>query len=130
VSTIASYLEELARLLPRSSRRRILAEVDAHLAESAQRARDRGADADAAAREAVARFGAPAQVAREFNSLRHRPRTIAQRAVAALVATAATASLGTATVWALEPSHGGHSAAPRIIRVQAPQRHHHHEHAH
>jgi hypothetical protein len=129
VSTFASYLDELARLLPRSSRRRILAEVDAHLAESAERARDRGADPDAAALEAVARFGAPTQVAREFNSLRHRPRTIAQRAVAALVAIAATASLGTATVWALEPSHGAHgTAAPRIVHVQSHR--HHHDNAH
>lgn len=128
MSSFASYLDELERLLPRSSRRRILAEVDAHLAESAQRARDRGADADAAAREAVARFGAPAQVAREFNSLRRRPRTIAQRVVAALVAMAATASLGTATVWALEPSHSAHGAAPRIVHVQAHR--HHHDHAH
>jgi hypothetical protein len=111
-------------MLPRSSRRRILAEVDAHLAESAERARHRGADPDAAAREAVARFGAPAHVAREFNSLRHRPRTIAQRVVAGLVAMAATASVGTATVWALEPSHGAHAA--RISHAQTHRHHHDH----
>jgi hypothetical protein len=127
VSNIATYLDELSPLLPRASRRRILAEVDAHLAESAARARARGADPDAAASEAVARFGAPAQVAREFNSLRRRPRTIAQRAVAALVATVATASLGTATVWALEPSHRAHASAPPITHIQS---HRHHDHAH
>lgn len=100
---IADYLDELAALLRRRRRRRILAEVRAHLLEAA--AGDPLIDAapDAAARRAVARFGPPSRVAWQFNALRRRPEAIVRRAAAVLLASAATATLGTATVWALGP---------------------------
>jgi HAAS len=54
---IDRYLEQLARQLPLLGKRRILAEVAAHLREAAARV---GED------EAIARFGAPADVASGF----------------------------------------------------------------
>ena len=59
-----SYLAELSRLLRVSPwrKRRILAEVEAHL-------RDAGGDEDA-----IARFGTADEVARRFNELAPKPR--------------------------------------------------------
>ena len=70
---IDSYLEELARQLPLLGKRRILAEVEAHLREAAARV---GED------EAIARFGAPAEVASGFRPAA--ARRLAFWAVAAL----------------------------------------------
>ena len=111
MNPIAAYLDELSVLLPRSSRRRILAEVDAHLHEAAAAGCARGADADVAARSAITRFGEPVEVARQFNALRRRPRAIARRVLAVSLATVATGGLGTATVWAFGPSASGHTHA-------------------
>ena len=97
-------------LLPRTSRRRILAEVDAHLLEAAAAGCARGEEIDAAARVAVARFGEPADVARQFNALRSRPAAIGRRVLAVALATVATGGIGTATVWALEPATHAHAA--------------------
>ena len=110
MTPVAGYLEELSRLLDRGARRRVLAEVDAHLAEAVAAGRARGEDADAAERHAVERFGAPADVARQFNGVRRRrgPTAIVRRGAAVLLASSAAASLGTATVWALEPGAGHH----------------------
>ena len=110
MNAIAAYLDELSVLLPRGSRRRILAEVDAHLREAAAAGCDRGEDADAASRVAVARFGEPAEVARQFNALRSSPGAIGRRVLAVALATVATGGIGTATVWALEPGAHGHAA--------------------
>jgi len=110
VNAIAAYLDELSVLLPRGSRRRILAEVDAHLREATAAGCARGEDADAASRVAIARFGEPADVARQFNALRSSPGAIGRRALAVALATVATGGIGTATVWALEPSGHGHAA--------------------
>ena len=68
---IDGYLErladELARMGLRQRRRaRILAEVRDHLEESARRLRAQGRAADVAQREAVARFGEPAALARSY----------------------------------------------------------------
>jgi HAAS domain-containing protein len=103
VNPIAEYLAELAGLLRRSRRRRILAEVRAHLLDAAAADPLIHTDPDDAARRAVERFGPPSRVAWQFNALRRRPRAIVQRAAAVLLASAATATLGTATVWALGP---------------------------
>lgn len=110
MNAIATYLDELSVLLPRASRRRILAEVDAHLREATAACCGRGDDIDAAARVAVARFGEPAEVARQFNALRNSPGAIARRVLAIALATVATGGLGTATVWALEPAAHGQAA--------------------
>jgi len=122
VNPIADYVAELARHLRRSRRRRILAEVRAHLLEAAAAAAGRGVDADRAARIAVERFGPPARVASQFNALHRRPRAVVHRAVAVMLAGAAMASLGTATVWAIGPgathsraSHPRHHVHARRI---------------
>ena len=110
MNAIADYLDELSVLLPRASRRRILAEVDAHLREAAAACCGRGEDVDGAARVAIARFGDPAEVARQFNALRSRPGALARRVLAVALATVATGGIGTATVWALEPTVQAHAA--------------------
>jgi hypothetical protein len=113
---VAAYLDELALLLPRASRRRILAEVEAHLDDAAAAAVARGEHAETAASRAVSRFGAPADVARQFTAVRRRPAAIARRLLAVSLAAAGTGGIGTATVWALEPSgHHAHAVqqAPR-----------------
>ena len=68
---IDGYLEQLADELVRMGLRqrriaRILAEVRDHLEESARRLRAQGRTADVAQREAVARFGSPAALARSY----------------------------------------------------------------
>lgn len=112
MSPIAEYLDELGGLLRRGSRRRIIAEVRAHLLDAAAVGHGPGEAADAAARRAVARFGSPMEVACAFNAVRRRRRALPRRVAAVMLAGAATASLGTATVWALEPgsSSTGHAA--------------------
>ena len=119
MTPIAAYLEELSVLLPRASRRRILAEVDAHLHEAAAVRCARGEDADAAQRVAVARFGEPVDVARQFNALARHPRAIGRRVLAIALATAATGGMGTATVWAFGPGghvHAAHHAQGAVRR--------------
>jgi hypothetical protein len=108
VSPIAAYLEELAGQLRRGHRRRILAEVGAHLLESAAADSLTGGDRDRAERGAIERFGPPARVASQFNAVRRRPRALMHRAAAVMLASAAMATVGTATVWAIEP--GGASS--------------------
>jgi len=117
MNALGDYLDELSGHLRRGRRARILAEVRAHLVDAAAAEIQLGADPDRAAALAVERFGPPARVARQFNALRRRPRAIAQRAAAVMLASAATASLGTATVWAFAPG-GGHGAAPRHHQAQ------------
>ncbi len=65
---IARYLEALGRDLRVGPRRkaRILAEVEDHLLEAAREEQERGASAEEARNAAVARFGAPGMVARQF----------------------------------------------------------------
>ena len=71
LGAIDGYLEQLADELVRMGLRqrriaRILAEVRDHLEESARRLRAQGRTADVAQREAVARFGSPAALARSY----------------------------------------------------------------
>ena len=103
MNAITDYLASLSGQLPRSGRRRILAEVRAHLQEAADAGSRRGVDADRAARLAVERFGPPERVAIQFKAVRPRPRALLQRATAVMLAGATMATLGTATVWAIEP---------------------------
>jgi hypothetical protein len=69
---IEDYLDELLsrlRLPPRATRR-LLAETEDHLLQAAEQAERAGASPVAAEREAVARFGTPAQVAAEASAAR------------------------------------------------------------
>jgi hypothetical protein len=110
MSPIEQYLHELAGALRHGRRRRILAEVRAHLLEAAAADRAGGADRDVAERGAVERFGPPAKVAGQFNAVRRRPLALVHRAAAVMLASVAMATLGTATVWAIEPG-AAHSRA-------------------
>ena len=103
MNPIADYLRELAKLLRRSRRRRIVAEVQAHLVEAAAADPLAASDPQLAARRAVERFGSPARVAGQFNALRRRPLAALQRLAAVSLACAGMGTLGAATVWALEP---------------------------
>jgi hypothetical protein len=128
VNPIADYLEQLAVLLRRSRRRRIVAEVRAHLLEAAAADPLHRSDPQLAALHAVERFGSPVRVASQFNAVRRRPRALIQRAAALMLASAGMATLGTATVWALEPGQAArvhrqqHIAPPR---ARANPNHHH-----
>jgi hypothetical protein len=102
VSPIAAYLDELRGLLRRRGRARILAEVRIHLLETAARNSEE---------HAVERFGPPARVAAQFNAVTRRPRALFQRAFAVTLACAGMATVGTATVWALEPASVHQAAA-------------------
>ena len=119
MTPIAAYLDELSGLLRRRRRRRILAEVHSHLLDAAAADALSASDPQGAELRAVERFGRPARVASQFNALRRRPGTIIRRGAAVTLAGATMATLGTATVWALQPG------APHVH----PQRHHA-QHAH
>lgn len=110
MSPIAAYLDELSRLLARRGRRRVLAEVRMHLLDAAAARRALGEDAETAQRQAVARFGAPREVARQFNAVARRSRRLVRRVGAVALACIASATLGTASVWAFPPSHPGGTA--------------------
>jgi len=125
VNPIADYLEELAALLRRNRRSRIIAEVRAHLLESAAADPLHGVDPHLAALRAVERFGSPVRVATQFNALRRRPRAAIQRAAAVTLAGAGMATLGTATVWALEPASARSHHQLRVERAPARLAHPH-----
>jgi HAAS len=65
----ARYLDDLADRLPGSGRsmRRTLAEVEDHLAEAAAAEQGPGVDQETAEAAAVARFGAPSEIASQLN---------------------------------------------------------------
>jgi hypothetical protein len=115
VSPIAAYLDELAALLRRGRRRRILAEVRGHLLDASAAGLDPGEGAEAAQQRAVARFGSPFEVARAFNAVRPRSRALPRRLAALALSMGAMASVGTATVWALEP--GAPTARAATVHV-------------
>jgi hypothetical protein len=122
VTPIAAYIDELSRLLVRRGRRRVLAEVHMHLLDAAAARSALGEDAETAQCQAVARFGTPREVARQFNAVARRSRRLVRRIGAVVLACVASASLGTASVWAFEPSHPAgathhaHAAASRNRR--------------
>jgi hypothetical protein len=127
VSPIAEYLAELSVHLRRDRRRRILAEVRAHLLEAAAAEALSGCDPYRAEHSAVERFGPPAKVADQFNALRRRPLALVHRSAAVMLASAAMATLGTATVWAIEPgAAGSHAQAQTASHVQPARRSHEH----
>jgi hypothetical protein len=66
--TIDEYLAELGRRLPRTRRRRFLAEAEEHLRDAARANRRRGLDAESAERAAIESFGDVVVVARRLAS--------------------------------------------------------------
>lgn len=117
MNAVGDYLDELSGHLRRGRRARILAEARAHLLDATAAEVLLGADPERAALLAVERFGPPARVAQQFNALRRRPGAIARRGAAVILASAATATLGTATVWAFAPG-GAHGHARRQHQTQ------------
>src|SRR5579875_2243869 len=97
---IEDYLDELfscLRLPPRAARR-LLAETEDHLRESAAELSRRGATSAAAEREAVRRFGPPARIAADARAAR-RP-TVADTIPALAWAAATLAGVGLVAVGA------------------------------
>lgn len=60
------YLRALRNTLPRSRRRRVVAEIRSHLREGIAAERARGLDRDEAERVTIARLGSPEQLAAQF----------------------------------------------------------------
>ena len=111
---IDGYLEQLADELARAElyrrrRARILAEVRDHLEESARRLRAQGRAADVAQREAVARFGPPAALARSYLDALAEGAALANGAVFSLDTLAATSRPAGRSVTARHPNKGGKS---------------------
>ena len=122
---IAVYLRELrAHLRARGPRRRrILAEVETHLSLRRMDLQRAGiAESEAAAQEAIARFGDARRVAAQFNETRRGPRILERRLTALWVSWIAAMAMGTATVWAAVDSPGGSFAAHRanVPHAQSP----------
>jgi hypothetical protein len=105
MNPIDAYLRELTGELrvPVWRRRRILAEVRAHLLEAAESERSTARDEQAAIARALARFGHAGQAASEFNRLARRRRALVRRALIPWIAAAALTSTASASVWAFEP---------------------------
>jgi hypothetical protein len=133
VTSITALLAELERELPPdlAGRARILAEVEDHLVQSAERLTRGGLARPAAEAEAVARFGDPADLAAVFGSIAAAggepdqtgvPLTGWQRA-ASLVALAAGAvsalGLSTLGIWALIDPDLAEGRLPRALSLLA-----------
>jgi hypothetical protein len=120
-SPLADYLHRLDRelRLRRAPRRRLLAEAEDHLRSSADELLRTGRSAAEAEREAVARFGAAAEVARGFAhaSASSTARAAVAWAAVAFLAYGATAVLFllTAPRWLQDFPHG----APSMLALQA-----------
>ncbi len=99
---IDAYLDELKSQLrvPRRTRRRILAEVRAHMLDAAEAEQSTANDGRRAAERAVLRFGLAAETALQFNRLGGRRKTLLRRALAPSIVAVAVTSMATATVWA------------------------------
>jgi len=92
------YLRALRNTLPRSLRRRVVAELRSHLAEGIAAERARGLDREEAERVTIARLGSPEQLAAQFSADAGQP--LARRAAPASrrTATALTGLAGLAVV--------------------------------
>jgi hypothetical protein len=118
---IDAYLRALKRELrvQGRARRRILAEVRAHLLDAVEAEQSRRAEEGVAAQRAVVRFGLAAETARQFNCLAGRRRAVLRRALVPWIAAVALTSTATATVWAF---HAG-PAPPRQALAHPAVRH-------
>jgi hypothetical protein len=109
------YLRELKRELRvrGMARRRILAELRAHLLDAVEAEGSKGADEGVAAQRAVVRFGLAAETARQFNCLAARRGAVLRRALVPWIAAIALSLTATATVWAF------HAGPPQPQRALA-----------
>ncbi|HME02369.1 MAG TPA: hypothetical protein VKG38_04990 [Solirubrobacteraceae bacterium] len=117
---IESYLADLARQLRVGwrRRRRIVAELRGHLHEAA--AAEGGADwrSGPAAERALARFGAAAETARQFNQIaRARRHALVRRALVPWAAVLTLTLAATATVWAFQPSPNTGAALAKHVQA-------------
>jgi hypothetical protein len=117
---IGAYLRELKRELRvrGRARRRILAEVRAHLLDDAEAEQSRGTEEGVTAQRAVLRFGLAAETAGQFNTLAGRHGAVFRRALVPWIAAVALTSMATATVWA---SHAGPAPPQPAVAHPAPR---------
>jgi HAAS domain-containing protein len=104
---IDAYVDELGHQLrvSRRARRRILAEVRAHLLDAAEAEQPWATDASGAAQRAVLRFGPAAETAGQFSRRAGRRNALLRRALVPSIAAFAVTSTA-ATVWAFDPGRG------------------------
>jgi hypothetical protein len=123
---IDAYLRELERELRvrGRARRRILAELRAHLLDAVEAERARGAEEGIAAQRAVLRVGLGAETARQFNCLAVRRGAILGRALVPWIAVVALSLMATATVWAFHagPASPQHALAHPAVRRRCVHR--------
>jgi hypothetical protein len=123
---IDAYLRELKRELRvrGRARRRILAEVRAHLLDATEAEQTRGAEEGIAAQRAVVRFGLAAETTRQFNCLAGRRGAVLRRALVPWIAAIALTSTATATVWAFHagPAPPQQALAHPALRQRCVQR--------
>lgn len=112
---IAIYLGELkAHLRARGlRRRRIVEEVETHLCERRGDIQRAGvSEPQAAAEEAIARFGDAEGMAAQFNGIERKLRPFKRRLATLWLAWIAAMAMGTATVWAAVDSGGAGTRYP------------------
>jgi hypothetical protein len=123
---IDAYLRELKRELcvRGRARRRILAEVRAHLLDAAEAEQSTGVEKGVATQRAVVRFGLAAETARKFNCLAARRGAVLRRALVPWIAAVALTSMATGTVWAFQagPAPPQQALARPALRQRCVQR--------
>jgi hypothetical protein len=120
---IDAYLREFKRELRvrGRARRRILAELRAHLLDAFDAECSLGAEEHVAARRAVVRLGHVAETARQFNFLAARRGAILRRALAPWIAAVALTSMASATVWAFDAGPPAREHARHAVAHAAPR---------
>jgi hypothetical protein len=117
---IHAYLREFKRELRvrGMARRRILAELHAHLLDAAESEQSRSSEEGVAAQRAVVRFGLAAETAHQFNCLAARRSDVLRRALVPWIAAVALSLTATATVWAF---HAGPPSSQPALAHHAPR---------
>ena len=116
------YLRALRNTLPRSLRRRVVAELRSHLAEGIAAERARGLDREEAERVTIARLGSPEQLAAQFSAdagqpVARRAAPASRRTVTALAGLAVVAVV--AAVAGLAVTHTRHHPSGSTIQRTA-----------
>jgi hypothetical protein len=123
---IDAYLRELKRELRvrGRARRRILAELRAHLLDAVEAEQSTGAGVGVATQRAVVRFGLVAETAHQFNCLAAHRGAILRRALVPWIAAVALSLMATAKVWAFQagPAPSRQALARTALRERCVQR--------